>query len=159
MKVIGPEKEIIVPKENAVFWMDARGRWCNQHGPFKHKRIIDYFNGAVYKDAKGYHVAQRSNGVLEKVYFCYDETPLFVVALLFDAPIKMILNTRAEIELIPAQLFLRNDNLYYRFGDEFAKFNEHALLKISERLTFDGAQYFLKVGSNRIAIADEFLAK
>ena len=37
-------KEVVIFKEEAVFWMDNQGRWHNQYGPFQHKRVIDYFN-------------------------------------------------------------------------------------------------------------------
>ena len=39
--------EIIIPKEKAVFRMDAHGRWHNAHGPFEHPKIIAYFNAIV----------------------------------------------------------------------------------------------------------------
>jgi len=37
-------KEIVISEEEAVFWMDAYGRWHNKHGAFEHKKIIDYFH-------------------------------------------------------------------------------------------------------------------
>ena len=46
-------KELVVPKEKAVFWLDAHGRWHNKHGVFEHKKIIDYFHSSIRKDAVG----------------------------------------------------------------------------------------------------------
>ena len=64
--------EVVIPRENAVFWMDAEGRWCNRHGRFAHKRIIDYFNRSIGRDAMGYFVTQVRGDIREKVYFPHD---------------------------------------------------------------------------------------
>jgi len=54
-------KDIVIPKENAVFWMDGNGDWRNEHGRFRKKKIIDYFNAAIHKDENGYYVCQEMN--------------------------------------------------------------------------------------------------
>jgi hypothetical protein len=123
--------EIIIPKEEAVFWMDAQGRWCNQHGPFEHPRIIRYFNNAIEKDAKGYFVAQITEGAREKVYFRYADTPLFVVDIGEQNPMVLILNTGRRLALDPNRLFIENDHLYLRAGDEQIRFSEQMLVRFA----------------------------
>ena len=72
-------KEFVVPKEKAVFWLDAYGRWHNEHGVFEHKKIISYFHSSIRKDAEGYYLFQKHNDhTIEKVYFKYEDTALFV---------------------------------------------------------------------------------
>ena len=51
-------KEIIISKEDAVFWMDKHGFWRNEDGKFRHKRIIDHFHKSIGKDQNGYFVSQ-----------------------------------------------------------------------------------------------------
>ena len=126
--------EFVIPKEQAVFWMDAQGRWHNQHGPFQHKKIIDHFNAAIQKDENGYFVGQLHGDRLEKVYFRYVETALFAVDLQWQQPVKIILNTGAEIELAPEKLFVRGDQLYQRHEDEIIKFSERAMMQLSKKM-------------------------
>ena len=61
--------EIIIPKERAIFWLNANGRWHNAHGEFQHKKIIDYFHSSIQKDEKGYYLFQERGNLREKVYF------------------------------------------------------------------------------------------
>ena len=75
-------KTIIISKDKAVFWLNKNGRWCNRHGEFEHKKIIDYFNASIRKDKGGYYVAQTTDDYQEKVYFNYEDTALFVVDVL-----------------------------------------------------------------------------
>lgn len=145
-------KEIVIPKDKAVFWMDEKGRWHNQHGPFQHKKIIDYFNASIRKDRNGYFVQQSNGNVIEKVYFRYQETALFVVDLVMDDPIVLKLNTQVRLELEPEKLILCNDKLYYCLGDEIAKFNERSLFKISKNITCVQGQYFITIGPQKIAL-------
>jgi hypothetical protein len=143
----------VIPKDKAVFWMDENGRWHNQHGPFQHKKIIDYFNASIQKDENGYFVQQSNGNVIEKVYFRYQETALFVVDLVMDDPIVLKLNTRLRLELDPEKLILYNDKLYYCLGDEVAKFNERSLLKISENITCVQDHYYITIGSRKTVLA------
>lgn len=136
--------EIVIPKEKAVFWMDAQGRWHNQHGPFQHKKIIDHFNAAIQKDEKGYFVGQFHADRFEKVYFRYAETALFAVDLVWHQSVKMILNTGAEIDLVPERLFIRGDQLYHRYDGDIIKFSERALMQISERIQRLDGEYVLE---------------
>ncbi|MCP4022082.1 MAG: MFS transporter permease, partial [Desulfobacteraceae bacterium] len=66
-----PKKQIIIPKEDAVFWMDKHGIWHNEHGPFEHPKIIKYFNASIQKDDQGYYVNQATGEFEEKVYFSF----------------------------------------------------------------------------------------
>ncbi len=46
--------EIVIPKDEAIFWLGKNGRWHNAHGEFQHKKIIDYFHSSIKKDDNGY---------------------------------------------------------------------------------------------------------
>jgi len=143
------KKEFVVPKEEAVFWLDARGRWHNKHGVFEHKKIIDYFHSSIRKDADGYHLMQKHDDrTIEKVYFKYEDTALFV----FDVKpqddsddIRLILNTKDEIPLAPENLFVQNDNLYMEHAGHRIKFIDRAMLKLAHRLKFDQHRYHLEL--------------
>jgi len=143
------KKEFVVPKEEAVFWLDAYGRWHNKHGVFEHKKIIDYFHSSIRKDAGGYHLIQKHDDhTIEKVYFKCEDTALFV----FDVKtpddsdkIRLILNTKDEIPLIPENLFVQNDNLYMEHAGHRIKFIDRAMLKLAHRLKFDQHRYHLEL--------------
>ena len=126
--------EVVIPKENAVFWMDGRGRWCNRHGCFEHKRIIDYFNQAIRRDGDGYYVTQIRGNIRERVYFAYVETPLFVVRVAAGKPLRLELNTGDSLPLALTRLFVRSDKLYQRRGEEIVKFSERALMDLAPLL-------------------------
>jgi hypothetical protein len=138
-------KEVVVPKENAVFRLDAHGRWHNKHGVFEHKKIIDYFHSSIRKDADGYHLFQKhGDDAIEKVYFTYEDTALFVFDI--NTPndsgeIRLILNTKKDIPLDPKALFIQNENLYLEHDGHRIKFIDRALLKLAHRLKFDQQQY------------------
>ncbi len=135
--------EIIVSKDDAVFWLDARGRWRNQHGPFEHKRIIAHFHSAIRWDDKGFYLEQiHSGGTREKVYFHYHDTALFVFDIQVDLPrraITLILNTGARLPLNEGALQVENDHLYMQWNNLRIKFAEPALLKVSRYLTYASA--------------------
>jgi hypothetical protein len=139
------KKELVVPKEEAVFWLDAYGRWHNKHGPFEHKKVIAYFHSSIRKDARGYHLFQkRDDHIIEKVYFRYDDTALFVFDVKIDNDfdeIRLILNTRDEILLNPETLFVQNENLYMEQAGDRIKFIDRAILKLSDRLKFGRNRY------------------
>jgi hypothetical protein len=132
----GRPAEIVIPMEEAVFWMDGQGRWHNHHGPFEHKKIIDHFNAAIQKDEDGYFVGQSHDGIYEKVYFPYQDTALFVTDLFWDEPVQLLINTGKRMDLSPELLFIRDDQLFYQKGNEIIKFSQHALTKISEKIEF-----------------------
>ncbi len=122
---------IVIPKEKAVFWMDANGRWCNEFGKFEKKKIIDYFNRSINSDEDGYFVCQEKEGFVEKVYFRYMDTALFVFDVRFRDPIELVLNTGKEIGLDPEKLWVENDNLYTVAGKDRIRFSDRALMKIA----------------------------
>lgn len=146
--------EIVIPKENAVFWMDGRGRWCNQNGPFQHKKIIDYFNAAIRRDDNGFFVAQVRDNVCEKVYFRYEDTALFVVDIIFMDPIELVLNTGAKMALVPEALFVREDHLYMEDGELLIKFNERAMLRIAEIMVCTLDRYSIQVGGRDYSVPE-----
>ena len=92
-------KEVVVPKEKAVFWLDGRGRWHGESGEFKHRKIIEHFHSSIRKDKQGFHLMQRHRHFREKVYFPYEDTPLFVFDVLTGENIEIVLNTRKRMKL------------------------------------------------------------
>jgi hypothetical protein len=146
------KKEVVVPKENAVFWLDAFGRWHNEHGAFEHKKIINYFHSSIRRDADGYHLYQEREGnIVEKVYFKYEDTALFVFDLEKQedsSEIRLILNTKDEVLLDPKALFIQNENLYMTYAGDRIKFVDRAMLKLADRLTFEHNGYRLEFGNN-----------
>ncbi len=142
-------KEIIISKEDAVFWMDANGRWHNQHGGFEHKRVIDYFNRSIGHDADGYFVSQKRGDVIEKVYFRYEETAFFVVDIIPDKDILLILNTGEKFGLDPSSLMTRNDSLFIQQKNRLIKFNDRSMMKLSHRFEeVDGRFHIRFKGQN-----------
>jgi hypothetical protein len=145
-------REIIIPKDRAIFWLDKNGRWHNAHGEFEHKKIIDYFHSSIKRDENGYYLFQKRENVQEKVYFHYEDTALFAVDLIKDNDITLILNTKKQIRLKPRNLFIREDNLYMRMGKETIKFTERGLMKISDLLEYDNDRYFIKINKRKYKI-------
>lgn len=146
--------EVVIPKENAVFWMDDRGRWRNRHGRFEHKRIIDHFNRSIRRDRDGYYVTQTRGDVLEKVYFTYDDTPLFVFQVMTEEPMHLVLNTGETVVLDPTRLFVRSDQLYQARDDERIKFTDRALLAMSPYLEERPDGLSLRLGDRTYPIPD-----
>jgi hypothetical protein len=148
-------KELVIPKEKAVFWMDASGKWQNEHGPFEHPKIIAYFNSSIRKDKDGYFVAQIRDGLREKVYFRHQDTPLFVVQMQEEQHLILILNTGTRFPLEPRKLFIRNDHLYVHIGDEYAKFSERLLVRFAEWLDYHGDRIYFGRNTDRVEIKTE----
>ena len=145
-------REIIIPKERAIFWMDKNGRWHNEHGKFEHKKIINYFHSSIKRDENGYYLFQKRGNIREKVYFHYEDTALFAVDLIKDNDIRLILNTKKQIKLMPRKLFIRGDDLYMQMGEETIKFTDRGLMKISDLLEYDNKQYFIKIKNRKYKI-------
>ena len=145
-------KEIVIPKENAVFWMDKNGHWYNQHGKFQHKKIIDYFHACIRKDKGGFYLTQERDNFREKVYFPYEETAYFVIGVIKDKDITLVLNTKKQIKLKPRSLFVKNDSLFMSSGEDCIKFTEQALIKISDMLEYEKDTYFIRVKGRRYSI-------
>ena len=150
-------KKIVISKDKAVFWLNQNGRWCNRHGEFEHKKIIDYFNASIRKDKGGYYVAQTTDDYQEKVYFHYEDTALFVVDVLKGKDVLLVLNTGKKIKLKPKKLSMKADNLYMHIGEERIKFTEKSLVKISALIECYNDQYVIKVNNRKYKIAKAIL--
>ena len=147
-------REIIVSREDATFWLDRWGYWCNAHGRFEHKKIIDHFHAAIAWDEQGYFVTQINGDFREKVYFRYEDTALFVFDVLTGDGITLVLNTQRQMELDPGALFIRNDYLYLRGDNVLIKFNELSMLKISRLFEHNGDTCFITIKGERKAIPE-----
>lgn len=145
-------KEIIIPKDKAVFWLDNNGCWHNQHGKFQHKKIIDYFHASICKDMDGYYLSQTTGDYKEKVYFHYEDTALFVFDIIKDTDIILVLNTGRKIKLNPGKMVMQGDSLYLHDKDERIKFVERGLLKISDLIEQEDDNYFIEVKNRRYEI-------
>ncbi len=136
------KKQIIIPKEDAVFWMNENGEWCNEHGKFEHPKIIRHFHTSIKKDENGYYVFQESEEQEEKVYFPYQETAIFVFDIKEEKDILLKLNNSETIKLDPKQLFEKDDKLFLKTPEHLIKFTDRALLKISKFLEDKDGQLF-----------------
>jgi hypothetical protein len=145
--------EIVIPKENAVFRLDANGCWHNKSGRFRNKKIIDFFHASIRKDADGYFLFQNRENITEKVYFPYEDTALFVFDVILSDPITLVLNTGERSSLEPQKLFAQNDGLYVTIGDHRVKFTERSLMAISGLMTFEDENYFIRQAGQRYRIA------
>ncbi|MFO7784900.1 MAG: MFS transporter permease [Thermodesulfobacteriota bacterium] len=151
-------KEVVIPKEQAVFGLDARGHWRHmEQGRFENPRIIAYFHSCIRKDEQGYYLEQEHPHFREKVYFPYEDTALFV----FDVAIKdddvtLILNTGRRERLRPRSLFIANDFLYMHLEGHRVRFTEHALVRIADLLEFDDEEKIsIRVRGRRYRIPEE----
>ncbi|WP_304511465.1 MFS transporter permease [Desulfobacula sp.] len=138
-------REIIISKEDAVFWMDKNGDWHNEHGKFEHPKIIKYFNASIKKDKNGYYIHQVTDEYDEKVYFSYEDTALFVFDIKVNKNIILTLNNNDTIKFDPKQLFTRDDNLYIQTSEHQVKFKDRALLKISKFMEEKHGQLLFKL--------------
>jgi hypothetical protein len=146
-------KEIVIPKENAVFWMDGNGRWHNVHGPFRHKKLIDYFNTSIGRDSDGFFVSQERGEVHEKVYFRYEETALFGVAVSAESDLMVILNTQERIKLRPEKLFIKNDCLFMHYQDTLIKFTDRCMMWLAEYIEENEGIYYFEFKDKKVMIA------
>ena len=145
---------LVIPKHKAAFRLDGNGRWHNHDGPFRHQRVIDHFNAAIDKDEMGYFITQERGGITEKVYFPHEGAVLFVVDVLWGQPVQLKLNTGRMVAMVPNKLYVREDQLYYRLEDEYAKFNQLALMEMSDKLSCDEGRYYYFDGSTWVALMD-----
>ena len=147
-------REIIISKEDAVFWMDGNGRWHNQHGEFEHKKVVAYFNRSIRYDANGYFVSQVRDDMLEKVYFSYQETALFAVDVIQNDDIHLLLNTQKQVPLNPEKLFIRNDTLFMHFENQLIKFTGRSMIKLSDRFDDANGQFTLHLNGASYTIQE-----
>ena len=145
-------KEVVIPKEDAVFWLDKYGCWHNKNEKFQHRKIIHYFHSSIKKDKNGYHLLQTHRDYREKVYFHYEDTALFVFDILQQGNVILILNTKKRVPLKPKKLFIKDDSLYMHVADEQIKFTEHALIRIAKLIEFEKDNCFIRVRGRRYRI-------
>ncbi len=150
-------KEVVIPKEEAVFGLDERGRWRHvEQGLFENKRIIAHFHSCIRWDEGGYHLVQDHRTIREKVYFPYEDTALFVFDVIQGDPPLLVLNTGKRERLRPRNLFTRDDILYMRLGRHRIRFTEHALMRVYDLLEFDEEENaFIRAGKRRYRIPRE----
>ena len=144
--------EIIVDRDRAVFWLDANGCWQNKHGKFRHQKIIRHFHSSIKRDRHGYYLYQENGAHVEKVYFHYEDQALFVFDVLQKCGLVLVLNTRQQVKLMPQKLFIKDDNLYMRRGDEIIKFVEQGLVKIARFLMEENNRLYIRVNNRRYQI-------
>jgi hypothetical protein len=149
-------REVIIPKQEAVFWLDRQGYWRNQGGRFKRKKIIDYFHASIGRDKNGYFVSHVKENVLEKVYFRHEETALFVFKVDINPGITLTLNTGSQIKLNPDNLYVFNDNLYIMNEDEKIKFAERALFQIMQIISEENGVLFINANGKRYKIPEKY---
>jgi hypothetical protein len=152
-------REVVIPKEDAVFWLDARGFWRNAGGKFRKKKIIDHFHASISRDENGYFLYQQKGDIFEKVYFPYEDTALFVFDVIFnhadsDSKTALLLNTGRNIPLNPRQLSIKNDSLYLKEGDDVIKFSERALIKISNCIEEAADRLYINIDGERCLIPE-----
>lgn len=147
-------KTITIPKEDAVFWLDAEGRWHNEHGPFEHPKVNAYFHTCIQHDAEGYYVGQKRDAAYEKVYFRYEDTALFVFRVYIGAEdISLRLNTGQQITLEPGALSTKDDHLYIQTPQGIARFNQSSLLEISKQMEEENGDLFIRAGNACFKVA------
>lgn len=146
-------KQIVIQKEDAVFWMGENGDWLNAHGKFEHPKIISHFHRSIQKDENGYFLQQHNGDFEEKVYFSYHHTAVFVFEIKKTKNrLFLILNTGKTIPLDPEQLMEKEDKLFINTENHLVQFNEHTLVKISKYLEEENGQLFLVYQNNRYPI-------
>lgn len=145
-----PLREIVIPKEEAVFFLDKHGFWRHkEQGKFEHRKIIQYFHSRIRKDEKGYHLRQKLGNCIEKAYFHHEDTALFVFDVIKGEESVLVLNTQKRVKLRPRNLFVNDDSLYMSLGEERIKFTDHSLIRISDHLDYEGDDYFITVKGRR----------
>jgi hypothetical protein len=147
-------REIIIPKENVSFWLDRNGFWHSENERFQHQRVINYFHSCIKKDARGFHLAQRHRDHLEKAYFPFEDTALFVFDVIKREQIILVLNTQKRIKLKPKRLFTRGESLYMLLGEDPIKFTENSLVKIADMLEFHEDESFIRVEGRKYRIEE-----
>ncbi len=148
--------DVVIPKENAVFWLDKNGNWNNEGGKFRLKKIIRLFNSSIKKDELGYHVCQINGNRREKTYFTYEDTVLFAIDIKKnETDISLLLNTGERIKLIPGNLFIKDDNLYMQLKDEGIKFSDRSMIKLSTMMEFNDDKYYFRTEGQLFPIVEK----
>jgi len=149
-----PPKPIkTIHKEDAVFRLDKNGKWRQlDDEPFANRKIIKYFHSMIQKDEEGFFLQQEHEHFIEKVYFSYEETPLFVFGVIKEDGLILRLNTGEQIRLDPKNLFLKNDTLYVRNDADLIKFTENAMLSLAGYLDEEADRFVIDLDGKRYPI-------
>jgi hypothetical protein len=145
-------KEIVIPREKAVFWLDKNGCWHNENGRFEHKKIIRYFHSCIKRDRHGYYLSQGNEHYTEKVYFPYEDQALFVFDVILREDVTLVLNTGRQVRLKPRKLFTDNDCLYMQLDGEIIKFAEQGLFAIAQLIEETDNRLYIRVNHRRYRI-------
>jgi hypothetical protein len=144
---------MIIPKEKAVFRLDKNGVWHIDDEKFTNQKIINYFHSIIKKDKDGYFLEQEHKHFIEKVYFPYEDTPLFVFRIIKrDDGLILCLNTGESIKLDPETLIMKNDSLYVQNGEDLIKLNANALLLLARYMDDVDDKYFITIDEKRYLI-------
>lgn len=141
-----------IPKEEAVFRLDKNGAWYHGDRKFENRKIIDYFHSMIQRDQNGYYLEQEHRDFVEKVYFPYEETALFVFRVISEDGPVLVLNTGKKVKLDPGQLFIKNDHLYLRHDDQIAKFTEEAMFALADDMEEVDGRYLIRLGGEEYPI-------
>jgi hypothetical protein len=147
-----PKSVVTIPREKAVFWLDRHGNWHTDEGKFTNRNIIRYFHSMIRKDEGGYFLRQERGHVVEKVYFSYEETALFVFRVDEEDGPVLCLNTGERFRLDPEQLFVKGDLLYVRRNDEIVKFTQNGMMALSDRIELQDGRYVIRIGDRKRTI-------
>lgn len=145
---------MVIPREQAVFRLDKNGRWLIGDDRFSNPKIINYFHSVIKKDKNGFFLRQEHKHFIEKVYFPYEDTPLFVFHVNKEDELTLTLNTGEIIRLDPANLIIKKESLYLKRGDDLIKFSENALLSISSYMDDNEEQYSINIDGKRHSIPE-----
>jgi len=144
----------IIPREKAVFRLDKNGVWRQiDDEKFTNQKIINYFHSVITKDKDGYFLEQEHKHFIEKVYFPYEDTALFVFRVVKGDGLFLGLNNGETIKLDPENLLIRDDNLYVQNGEDLVKFNENALHSMAGYIDEVHDQYVIVIDGERHIIA------
>jgi len=142
----------VIPREKAVFRLDKNGAWHLNNERFTNQKIVDYFHSMIKRDADGYFLEQEHRHFIEKVYFPYEDTPLFVCRIIKKDGVTLCLNTGDRVRLEPEKLVQKNDNLYLRSETDFIKFSENALLSLARYMDDVQGRYVITIDGNSHSI-------
>lgn len=144
-----PKPVRIIPKEKAVFRLDKNGIWRADDEKFTNQKIIKYFHSIIRKDKDGFFLEQEHEHFIEKVYFPYEDTALFVNRIIESDGLILCTNTATHIKLDPEKLLIKNDSLYIQNGEDLIKFNENALLSLAGYMDDVDDQYVINIDGKR----------
>jgi len=139
----------IIPKEKAVFRLDKNGVWHVDDEKFTNQKIINYFHSVIKKDKDGFFIEQEHKHFIEKVYFPYEDTPLFVLRIIKGDGLILCLNTGENIKLNPEKLLIKDDDLYIQNDEDLIKFHEKALLTLADYMDDVDDQYVIQIDGKR----------